>query len=124
MDESRGLAGARVLVVDDEPSLRLLCRVNLELEGYEVRDAGTLTDARNVLEDESVSLVLLDLHVGSERGETLLDELRQREPHVPVIVVTGSSEVDAGELRVDADAVLGKPFAIDALLETVRALAR
>jgi DNA-binding NtrC family response regulator len=113
-----------VLVVDDEPAIRLLCRVNLELEGYSVREAGALADARAVLVAEPVALVLLDMHIGNERGETLLDELRTREPRIPVVVVSGSSEVDARELPIEADAVLGKPFTIDALLEAVRTLAR
>ena len=112
-----------MLVVDDEPSLRLLCRINLELEGYGVLEAGTLAAARALLESEPVDLVLLDLHVGNDRGETLLEDLRAREPHLPVVVVTGSSDVDAGELRLEADAVLGKPFTIEALLGAVRLLA-
>ena len=111
-----------MLVVDDQPSLRLLCRVNLELEGFDVSEAATLDAARAILAAEDVALVLLDLHVGNQRGEALLDELRAREPHVAVVVVTGSSEVEAGEQRLAADAVLGKPFEIDFLIETVRAL--
>jgi DNA-binding NtrC family response regulator len=111
-----------VLVVDDEPAIRLVCRVNLELEGYRVLEAGTLEVARAHLAAEPVSLVLLDLHVGTERGETLLEELLGREPHIPVVVVTGSSEVDAGEVTLPADAVLPKPFTIEALTETVRTL--
>jgi DNA-binding NtrC family response regulator len=111
-----------VLGVDDEPAIRLVCRVNLELEGYRVLEAGTLEVARTLLAAEPVSLVLLDLHVGTERGETLLEELLGREPHIPVVVVTGSSEVDVGEVPLLADAVLPKPFTIEALTETVRTL--
>ncbi len=111
-----------VLVVDDEAAIRLLCRVNLELEGYEVLEAATLSEARDRLSAEPVGLVLLDLHVGKERGETLLLELLEAEPRIPVIVVTGSSEVDTGELNLPADAVLAKPFTIEALLESVGAL--
>ena len=111
-----------MLVVDDEAAIRLLCRVNLELEGYEVLEAATLSEARDQLSAEPVVLVLLDLHVGNERGETLLLELLEHEPRIPVIVVTGSSEVDTGELNLPADAVLAKPFTIEALLETVGAL--
>jgi len=111
-----------VLVVDDEPSIRLLCRINLELEGYEVVEAGTLSDARAALEAGDVSLVLLDLHVGHESGRSLLEELRRRTPPVPVALVTGSAELHpAGDGT--ADATLVKPFTIDALLRTVRALA-
>jgi DNA-binding NtrC family response regulator len=108
--------------VDDEPSIRLLCRVNLELEGYEVREAATLAQAREAIEGEAPDLVLLDMHVGLERGDTLLGELRAREPRIPVAVVTGSTDVDSGARKIEADAVLAKPFAIDDLLGIVRSL--
>ena len=111
-----------VLVVDDESAMRFLCRVNLELEGYRVVEAGTLDEARTLLESEPVAVVLLDLQVGLERGDILLEELRAREPRIPVAVVTGSADVDAGERRIEADAVLAKPFTIDAMLCTVRSL--
>ena len=111
-----------VLVVDDESAMRFLCRVNLELGGYRVVEAGTLDEARTLLESEPVAVVLLDLQVGLERGDILLEELRAREPRIPVAVVTGSADVDAGERRIEADAVLAKPFTIDALLSTVRSL--
>jgi DNA-binding NtrC family response regulator len=106
-----------VLVVDDEPAIRLLCRVNLELAGYEVREAATLADARRQL--DGVSVVLLDMHVGAERGETLLAELQEH--GIPVAVVTGSTELESAGAR--ADAVLGKPFTIDDLEATVARLA-
>lgn len=110
-----------MLVVDDEPAIRLLCRVNLELEGYHVLEATTLDEARRQLADGTIAAVLLDMRIGTERGETLLGELR--EAGVPVIVVTGSAEVDA-EWAKDADAVLGKPFAIDELLRAVNSVAK
>jgi DNA-binding NtrC family response regulator len=115
---SVGDAKPVVLVVDDEPAIRLLCRVNLELGGYEVREAGTLEAARAQLA-EDVAVVLLDMHVGNQRGETLLDELKERK--IPVAVVTGSTDLVA--LAHRADAVLGKPFTIEELEATVARLA-
>ncbi len=108
-------------MVDDEPAIRLLCRVNLELEGYRVLEATSLDEARRLLADGTIAAVLLDMRIGTERGETLLGELRAA--GVPVIVVTGSAEVDA-EWAKDADAVLGKPFAIDELLRAVNSVAK
>lgn len=116
-----GGAKATVLVVDDEPAIRLLCRVNLELEGYLVLEATSLGEARRLLAEETIAAVLLDMRIGNERGETLLGELR--DSGVPVVVVTGSAEVDA-EWAKDAGAVLGKPFAIDELLRAVHSVAK
>ena len=107
-----------VLVVDDEPAIRLLCKVNLELAGYEVREAGTLGEARELAGGGDVAVVLLDMHVGSERSEALLAELRGR--GLPVAVVTGSADLEA--LRGSADAVLGKPFTITDLESVVAEL--
>jgi DNA-binding NtrC family response regulator len=112
-----------VLVVDDAPAIRLLCKVNLELDGYRVAEAGTLDEARALLETEPVALVLLDLHIGNERGDTLLDEIHRREPRVPVVVVSGSDSGDSGEPKIEADARLSKPFTIDELTTAVRQLA-
>jgi DNA-binding response OmpR family regulator len=111
-----------VLVVDDEPSIRLLCRINLELEGYDVLEAGTLAEARAAAASRDLTVVLLDLKIGNETGGDLLEELRARTPRVPVAFVTGSAEIGP---RVDglADAYLRKPFTIDDLLSTVRRLA-
>jgi DNA-binding response OmpR family regulator len=108
-----------VLVVDDEPAIRLLCRVNLELGGYEVKEAGTLDEARKALAGQ-VDVVLLDMHIGSERGSALIDELA--DAGTPVAIVTGSTELEtiAGSR---ANAVLGKPFTIDELEATVSRLA-
>lgn len=105
-----------VLVVDDEPAIRLLCTVNLGLAGYEVREAGSVDQARAALADGEVAAVFLDVHLGSERTEALLEELRAA--GIPVAVVTGSTDLSV--YQGSADAVLSKPFSI-ADLEAIAA---
>jgi two-component system nitrogen regulation response regulator GlnG len=107
-----------VLVVDDDRSLRLLCRVNLELDGFAVTEAASLTAARAALAEEAVDAVLLDVHVGSENGIDLLDELKRDRPELPVVLLTGESGLPA-EARARADAVLSKPFEIRELTGTI-----
>jgi DNA-binding NtrC family response regulator len=109
-----------VLVVDDEPAIRLLCRVNLELGGYEIKEAGTLVEARRQVAEGGIDVVLLDMHIGSERSGDFLEELVAR--GLPVGVVTGSTDLEA-LAQSKANAVLGKPFTIDQLEETVGRLA-
>jgi DNA-binding NtrC family response regulator len=108
-----------VLVVDDEPSLRLLCRVNLELEGYRVREAGTLADARAELEREAPDVILLDIHVGADDGLELLDTVEALDLPVRVVLLSGTSDVGPA-LRARVAGVLGKPFELDRLSATVR----
>jgi DNA-binding NtrC family response regulator len=110
-----------ILIVDDEYAIRFLCRVNLELDGYRVLEAAEVAEARQLIASEHVDVVLLDLHVGRERTDDLLAELRRRKPPMPVALVTGSTDVLAPD-RPEADAVLAKPFAPDELTATVRRL--
>lgn len=116
-------APIRVLVVDDEPSIRLLCRINLELEGHEVREADSLGTARAELETGEIDVVLLDVHLHHERSDVLIEECHARRPPVPVVLVTGSADVTLDRLT-EADAILPKPFEIDELAAAVRDLAR
>ena len=111
-----------LLVVDDEPSLRLLCRVNLELEGYRVLEAESLDEARSVLRSEPVCVVLLDVHLKGERGLDLVEDIRSMEPPGAVALLTGESAID-DDARRAVDAVLPKPFSLEELSATVARLA-
>jgi DNA-binding response OmpR family regulator len=113
--------GTTVLVVDDEPSIRLLCKVNLELEGFHVLEAGTLSEARGHLDAERVDVVLLDVHVGGEDGREFLRELRGRGRGPAVAYLSGSMQIERGSDGVDA--VIPKPFQLEELSETVKRLA-
>jgi DNA-binding NtrC family response regulator len=111
-----------VLVVDDDASIRFLCRVNLELEGWAVREAESLERAREQLADGNVDVVLLDVHVGSASGVDFLEEIRGVYPRLPVAMLTGS--VGSPTLEgLNADAVISKPFRLEQLTGTVRDLA-
>ncbi|HEY8645416.1 MAG TPA: response regulator [Gaiellaceae bacterium] len=111
---------ARALVVDDDAALRLLCRVNLELEGFAVREATTVAEADAAIAAERPDVVVLDVHLGGEQTHDLLARIRA--DGIPVMLVTGS--VDIHDYRDIADAVLGKPFVPQTLVETARRLAR
>ena len=109
-----------MLLVDDDASLRLLCRVNLELEGFEVREAATVREAEASVSEARPDVVLLDVHLAGEETSELLEHLRA--DGIPVALVTGS--VDLAEHASRADAALPKPFQPSALVEVVRRLAR
>lgn len=105
-----------MLVVDDDASLRLLCRVNLELDGYIVIEASGIGEARDRLAVGGIDAMLLDLHLGDGDGRDLLGDLGADRP--PVALFTGSEKIGPA-LREVADAVLSKPFDIRVLTETV-----
>ncbi len=109
--------GHTVLVVDDDASIRFLCRLNLELDGWRVLEAATLDEARAGLPDADV--VLLDVHVGPASGIEFLEEIRADFPDLRVALLTG-----AADSPPDSDAVIAKPFTIEQLTQTVRGLAR
>ena len=111
-------AGGPVLVVEDDVALRLLYRVNLELEQIPVREAGTLAEARAEVAAQRPGLVFLDVHLHGEATDLLLEELRR--DAIPVVVVTGSADIR--QYRDRADEVLAKPFEPGALVACVRRL--
>lgn len=111
--------GHTVLVVDDDASIRLLCRLNLELDGWHVLEAATLPLAREQLDAEDIRVVVLDVHVGTGDGREFLEEIRRDRPDVRVAMLTGSEDIR----DVGSDAVIPKPFTIEQLTSTVANLA-
>jgi len=110
----------RALVVDDDPALRMLIRVNLELEGFDVTETGSVEETEEALRAGRPDVVLLDVHLHGRDTLDLLARLRAEE--IPVALVTGSVDVD--EYRTAADAVLSKPFEPQDLVGIARRLAR
>lgn len=78
----------RVLFVEDEPRLRLLCHLEFEPEGYQVLDAGTALEAMEQLEREGADVVVLDLRLPDRSGLELLQDILRRWRHLPVIIYT------------------------------------
>ena len=112
---------ATVLVVEDDASLRLLARVNLELEHYHVIEAESIDRAEELLRAEHVHVVLLDLHVGERLGFELLPLLREQYPNTGVCLLSGTSELDPP--KQEGVVFLRKPFDLEVLSQTVRMLA-
>jgi DNA-binding response OmpR family regulator len=109
-------------VVDDDRSIRLLCRVNLELDGWQVREADSLAAAREALADGSVDAVLLDVHLRDGSGIGFLEEIRRDRPRTRVALLTGTLDAASFE-SVAPDALIPKPFTLDELVGTMRSLA-
>jgi DNA-binding response OmpR family regulator len=112
-----------VVVADDDEAMRLLCRVNLELEGFRVAEATSQAELEALLEAEDVALVLLDVHLGADDGIEVARAVRANHADVPVAFVTGSVQIGERTSEV-SDAAIRKPFTLEELIETVHRLAR
>lgn len=111
-----------VLVVEDDAALRMLCRINLDLEGYRVLEAETIDRAAELVSSEPVDVLLLDLHVGDRDGTELLPTLRAARPGAAVCLLSGTSEAEP-PAEEGVDEFIRKPFELDVLTDTVRRLA-
>jgi DNA-binding response OmpR family regulator len=112
-----------VVVADDDEAMRLLCRVNLELEGYRVVEARSAGELRAAVDTEDVALVLLDIHLGNDDGIELAQELRREHPAIPIAFLSGSVRFGERSAAV-SNASIQKPFTLEELIETVHRLAR
>jgi len=127
----RGAAAARlghrdrVLVVDDDDTVRSLVRDGLEREGFEVREVADGVTALAELEDRPASLVILDVNLPARGGFEVLSAIRANS-RVPVILLTGRvDEIDRVlGLELGADDYVVKPFSPRELAARVRAVLR
>ena len=102
---------AKVLVVDDDRSIRHVLTRYLTLEHYDVVPAGNADEALVALHDDQPDLVLLDVMLGDDDGLDLLEQMRMTS-QVPVILLTGKSEESdrVMGLKLGADDYVVKPF--------------
>jgi DNA-binding response OmpR family regulator len=116
----------RVLVVDDEPAIRLLCRVNLEAGGFRVEEAGDGSTALAAARRERPAIVLLDVMMPGEDGFGVAAAIRAESnlERVPVIFLTARADLDDPDRvrRAGADAIMTKPFNPADLVARVREL--
>jgi DNA-binding response OmpR family regulator len=117
-----GPAQRLVIVADDDAAIRLLCRVNLELEGYRVLEATGLEEISRIADEEEVALVLLDIHLGREDGIDVARVVRERRPEVAIAFLSGSVDFSERSAAV-SDAAIRKPFTLEELIGTVHRLA-
>jgi excisionase family DNA binding protein len=122
---ARATEGPLVLIVDDDDRLREFVRVNLEMEGYTVREAASAREGLDALEEQSPDLVLLDVMMPEMDGWEMLRQLHERHGvgAIPVIVFSGQVEVDPNAVaKRGAQAFIGKPFSPQTLIERTKAL--
>jgi two-component system response regulator AtoC len=112
----------KVLVVDDEPTIRYTLGEALKGWGYEHLEAGTIAKALEFFESEHPLVVLQDIHLPDGSGLDALREYKSRQPHCVVIMMTGNVLVDdtISALRGGAYDFIGKPISLRELQVTIR----
>lgn len=117
-------AGATILLVEDDASLSRLLAEELEADGYTVRVAGSMADARARLAEHVPDLVVSDLRLPDGDGLQILGLLQHRAGHVPFVVITAFGTVDQAveALKAGADDFLTKPLSTDHLRLKIRRL--
>ncbi len=112
----------RILVVDPESSIRDALAKVLRAENYEVCLLPSGREALQRHRADPMDLLLVDVDLPNGNGGTSLDWLREFEPRVPLVVITGLSENAVQVRTAGADAFMPKPLDVPLLLRTIREL--
>jgi Response regulators consisting of a CheY-like receiver domain and a winged-helix DNA-binding domain len=121
-----GSPEARLVVVDDEPSIRDLLTASLRFAGFEVHAAGSGNEALHLVRTVEPDLVVLDVMLPDMDGFTVTRRLREQGRHVPVVFLTArDAPTDAVQgLTVGGDDYVTKPFSLEELVARIRAVLR
>lgn len=113
----------RILVVDDEPDMRLILGMTLSMGGYEVTEAETGEDALVLTGEQDFDLVLLDLNLPGKSGLEVLGDWQQEGmvPALPVLILTADARehIDEETVQRGGRLCLRKPVSSDSLLMTI-----
>lgn len=116
----------RILLVEDEESIRDVVKLNLELEGYEVVTSGNGRQALELIGGQHFDLLLLDVMLPEMDGFTIAEQVRLSNPEVPILMLTAKDQASdrITGLKKGADDYLTKPFNLEELLLRVSNLLR
>ncbi|HXG17468.1 MAG TPA: UDP-3-O-acyl-N-acetylglucosamine deacetylase [Methylomirabilota bacterium] len=111
-----------ILIVDDEAQIRATLRGVLSDEGYRVLAAADALQALDLIASQRPHLVILDIWMPQMDGIELLEQLKGREPELPIIVVSGHGTIETAvrATKLGAADFIEKPFSLDTLLRSVR----
>jgi DNA-binding response OmpR family regulator len=112
----------KILVVDDECSIREALSKVLEAEDYEVVTAENGQEAIDKVKSEKIDLVLLDIGLPVKDGRDTMIWLTEVNPLLPVIVITGRWNQRELAEKMGVDALMDKPLDVPRLLQTIRGL--
>ncbi|OGR66931.1 MAG: hypothetical protein A2081_00030 [Elusimicrobia bacterium GWC2_61_19] len=116
---------SRILIVDDEPDMRLAVRNVLKLRGYDIYEAGDGPTALEMAKADRPDLVLLDMRLPGMDGIEVLEGLKKIDDTLPVVMITGYGHIQSAVdvMKLGASEYLQKPFENAQLVETVKKFA-
>jgi excisionase family DNA binding protein len=115
--------GPVVLIVDDDEGIRQVVRVNLEAEGYTVREAASARDGLAAIDDQAPDLILIDVVMPEIDGWEMLRHVHERHGPLPVIMFSGKVDAAAtSAVSAGAHGFLGKPFDPQQLVDQTKQL--
>jgi len=110
-----------ILVAEDEADLRDILKVTLEQEGYRVILASDGDEAIKKIEKKSFQIALIDIKMPGVNGKELVSKIKQINPRVPIVIVTGSPDFkEEVSLRKQVYEYIYKPFKLDKLVGVVK----
>jgi len=111
-----------VWIVDDDQSIRWVLERALSREGFDVRAFGTARDCLSALDLDSPQVLVSDIRMPGESGIELLQQVKQRRPGMPVIIMTAFSDLDSAVSAFQGGAFeyLPKPFDLPKAIELIR----
>ncbi|APG87439.1 sigma-54-dependent transcriptional regulator [Sinorhizobium americanum] len=112
----------KVLIVEDEPNVRLGCQQTLELEGMDVEAVESAEKARRLVSADFPGIVLTDIRLPGDDGMALMHDLFQQDRDLPVVLMTGHGDVSLAvqAMKDGAHDFIEKPFSPDFFVEVVR----
>jgi CheY-like chemotaxis protein len=121
--------GKRLLIVDDDADMRLSLKLALEMAGYTAELAADGREALAIQQQRPADVLITDIFMPESDGFEVIDAVRRRFPQTRIVVISGGAKLAKREYLLDAalmdvDAILPKPFDVEALLQTLDSIQR
>ncbi|MBI4205281.1 MAG: response regulator [Betaproteobacteria bacterium] len=119
----------KLLIVDDDADMRLSLKLALEMAGYVTEIAANGREALAILHQRPADVVITDIFMPDTDGFEIIDAVHRAFPQTKIVVISGGAKLAKREYLLDAalmdvDAILPKPFDVDALLRTLDSIQR
>ncbi|MEE4312820.1 MAG: response regulator transcription factor [candidate division KSB1 bacterium] len=124
MKNKNDFSGSNILIVEDEKSLAIGLKYNLEEEGYSAQVAEDGREALRLFDEEAYDLVILDIMLPFVNGFEVAKKMRQSYPQLPILMLTARTGIQdrIHGLEIGADDYITKPFHLEELLARIKGM--